>query len=838
MDRRAVQLGWWTLNYFAALQLLLLGCTGDTGPVGGSCTVDKNAATDTAKITCSDGTTAVLPGGTNGSACSVHDNGDGTKTITCNDGTTVTVTDGKGGTNGKSGSNGVDGTTGSMGKTGAPGAPGNNGSDGTTGAPGSPGHGAIVVGAGVQVKILNVTFPADLHPVVSLRILDAADQPLDRLGVYSQGAVNVGFMLAYLSSSSGVVGQYVPYDVSTVSGVSVGGVAPVLASAAQPAADSGGTWTEVDSTHGLYSYRFAAGLPPSYDASKTHTLAAFASRTYAGVQYASNPVFHFRPDSNAITEKREIVTTAACNGCHDTLAVHGGVQRELGSCITCHVDGMADPESGNTLDMRQMIHKIHRGAKLPSVRAGTPYHLVGYNNQDHDYSNVVFPQPLENCTACHQGGADSAHWKTEFSRVNCGSCHDDVAFAKPVPAGKKLHSGGVQTTDGLCNICHSEGTSTFASLLTDVVRVHQVPQKFDLRDATTGNFLAAPPVITAHIVGVTNVGAAQFPVLTFDVSVDGAPYDILASGKALDSLRFTFAGPTSDYLSSMQYAAQGSGATGSLAAAGNPGQFKWTSASTLAQISAAPTALATPAPAIPLTGSWAVGIEGQLKRKASKPDNTQIDVSYPFHNDVAYFAVTDPTAVPRRAAVATANCNRCHSDLGAHGGSSNDAAYCVLCHGANADTTNIPAPTTGTTKLTASLRLSHMVHRIHTGESGTSELQVGSNDFAKVVFPGDRRDCQQCHVAGGFDLPVPSLLPSHMTRVDSNLARVSGSDTYQGPTSAACTGCHDATSTQVHTLAMSVISPTDPTNIQESCATCHASGEAFGMDTVHARLGL
>ena len=163
------------------------------------------------------------------------------------------------------------------------------------------------------------------------------------------------------------------------------------------------------------------------------------------------------------------------------------------------------------------------------------------------------------------------------------------------------------------------------------------------------------------------------------------------------------------------------------------------------------------APAIPLTGSWAVGIEGQLKRKASKPDNTQIDVSYPFHNDVAYFAVTDPTAVPRRAAVATANCNRCHSDLGAHGGSSNDAAYCVLCHGANADT-SIPA---FAGYLLNIRKVLFIFERVYYRMDEISDLVAGTPDEKRAIRPGQTKwsSPEIVAIASNATLQVVSTYP-------------------------------------------------------------------------------
>lgn len=806
----------WMVLFLAAV-----GCGEDStqGPKGGSCKVSKDDA-GIVTVSCEDGSKETIASENSG-ACTVRTTG-GTKKIECADGTSVTVSDGA---QGGRGDQGEPGAKGDQGAPGSQGTPGSKGEPGSPGGVGPNGRSAYVVGPGLNITIQSVSISEDLKPLVNLRIQDSANHPLDRSGTYTTGAVSASFVFARLNSDNGVVGEYAPYNTATVNGATVSGTPPALATATQPRGENNGVWTEVDPNMGTYSYKFNQALPSDYDRTKTHTLAIYASRTYSGVAYASNPIHHFRPDGMDVTEKREIVTTMACNGCHDTLRVHGGSRRELGLCITCHVSGMADPESGNSLDMPEMIHKIHSGASLPSVVAGTPYKIIGFNNSVNDYSHVKFPQNTENCEACHQGGADSARWKTSFTRAACGSCHDRFSYTAPAPNGYTLHTGGQQTTDTLCVNCHAAGMGPIATLETDVVKVHRTAQEFTIRDLQNGT-TTDPPKLSGTVLSVTGTGPTDTPVVRFTVAVNEAPYDILAVGKALSRLRFTFAGPTTDYAGYVTYTAQGSGAVGTLAAGSTAGEFTWTAAAGVTMTTIATACGTQPA------GSFAVGMEGRLTGNATRPNATTVSVNYAMHNPVYYFPVTDSQVVPRRQAVVVENCNKCHADLAAHGGSRNDPEYCVLCHNANKDTTNIPAPSVGSTKLTSSVRLSYMIHRIHTGEEGASPYIIGSTDFSEVLFPGDRRDCSKCHVQSHYRLPLPSLLPSHMTQIDSSKMRVASTDYYMQATAAACTGCHDSQDAVYHTEAMTTAMG------KESCATCHGQGTTHDIDVVHARPGL
>lgn len=804
MHGRVVNLCRVALSLF--LWLTSASC-GDDDIDASGCTVSKTDAGDGAIITCRDGSRTVieLPE-TSGGACTASTDSAGVKKITCSDGSTIELKDGRDGEKGEQGE------------------PGAKGADGEDGELGGSGRSALLAGAGLALEITEVTIPDDRRPVVKLTVKDQAGHPLDRTGALTPGAVSVNFVLAYLASSDGTVGEYVPYNTASVNGTMVGSDAPALESATQARGENNGEWTELEVSEGGYSYRFNQALPEGFDGSKTHTLAVYASRTYEGVAYVANPIKHFRPDGEEVTETREVVTTEACNNCHNTLRLHGGSRRELGLCITCHVQGTADPESGNSLQLSEMVHKIHSGSALPSVVAGTPYRIIGFNQAVHDYSSVTFPQALQNCTTCHQG-ADSDRWKTALTRAACNGCHDRVSYVNPPPAGYTLHTGGQLLTDMLCVNCHAEGMGPIASLETDVVKVHKRRDELPLRDMQ-GQVVSEAPVLTGNIISVTDTGPADSPVVTFSIAVNDEPYDILAMGNALNRLRFTFAGPTTDYTGYVTYTAQGSGAVGTLAPGGSAGEFTWTVPGGVTMTTIA-TACGTDA-----AGSFAVGMEGRMTQNASLPNNMEVSVNYPMHNKVAYFSVDGSDVQPRRLPVTVENCNNCHEDLAAHGGSRNDPEYCVLCHNANKDTTDVPAPPAGSTKLTSSVRMSHMVHRIHIGANGSNPYIIAGHDFSEVVFPGEPKQCTNCHVPSHYELPLPNLLPTKLTQIDDTGTRVPATDYFIQATSAACTGCHDSDDSVAHVQAMTTSTG------KESCAVCHGAGATHDVDVVHATPGL
>src|SRR5260370_6365513 len=120
-----------------------------------------------------------------------------------------------------------------------------------------------------------------------------------------------------------------------------------------------------------------------------------------GISYAST-TFNFVPNGSAVQTTRDVVHTTGCNTCHDQLSAHGGSRRGVEMCMLCHTPQTVDPDTGNTIDRKVMVHKIHMGSSLPSVQAGKPYQIIGFNQTVVDWSTVGFPADVRPCGTVHQ----------------------------------------------------------------------------------------------------------------------------------------------------------------------------------------------------------------------------------------------------------------------------------------------------------------------------------------------------------------------------------------------------------------------------------------------------
>lgn len=622
---------------------------------------------------------------------------------------------------------------------------------------------------GVVVKIVSAAIAKDGTITARVTIADPKGQPLDREGVNTPGTVSMSLIAAYIPAGKA---QYVSYSTTTLKATINTNPAQV-----QAANDSGGTW--VKNADGDYTYTFKTRAPAGFDASATHSIGISANRnlteflTYDEWAAVSNDVYTFVPDGSPVKVTRSVVSTDACNSCHNPLFGHGGSRVKVELCIMCHTPQTVNPDTQLTQDMPVLIHKIHMGSSLPSVKAGTPYR-IWHRGAWSDFSDVVFPQDPRNCNACHTAGqAQSDIWRTKPSRAACGACHDNVNFA----TGEN-HVGLPMFTDNECSNCHAAAAQS--DFDTSVPGAHVVPNNSSLL-----------PGIVANILSVDNTAPGSNPTVTFTV-LDKAGN--LVDISKLTQIRVVLAGPNTDYQTG----------PGAVRASENPAATPGSNGAYAFKFAAK----------IPdaATGSYTVSIEARNSvtlLAGTQKQMTAIDSAQPVRY---YFSVDQSAVAPRRVVVSTEKCAACHADLKfIHSGTRSETQECVICHN----------PVLVDSKLKQSVNFAWQIHSIHRGEDLTSPYMLGSVNYQEVRFPGDTRVCSTCHVGTTYS-------PEAVGAVAPVASPGSFTATTQ-PITAACLGCHDTKDAASHALA-------NTSALGESCSACHGAKAEFSMDKAHARV--
>lgn len=624
---------------------------------------------------------------------------------------------------------------------------------------------------GIVFKITKAQIATDGTITATFSIADPQGLPLDLNGVTTPGSVKVEMTLATIYND-GVSEQYTNHITRSVTDPKTG------RTATQGTLDSGGAFHSLGD--GLYTYTFKTKVA-GFDPTATHSVGGQAERDLTqfnlGVQ-GIDDVYTWVPNGTPVTTVRDVVGTPACNQCHNPLAMHGGARQKVAYCILCHNPQSSDPFTGNSLDMAVMIHKIHNGPNLPSVKAGGKYELTNYKGVPQDFSETTFPRDIRECTTCHQQASQAQQYNTCPHDTACASCHDNVNFK----TGQN-HPGGVQIDNSQCTNCHiPQGKLEFDA---SVIGAHTIP-------ARSKQLLG----VNFEIIKVNNSTPGNKPVVTFSIKDDnGNPIDPSTMGH----VALVLAGPTSDYPQAI---------TEDVSKVPGPSS----------------TYMYTFQYQIPknATGTWTIGIEGTKTYTLNAGTVLQMTQSQGGVNKLVSFSVDGSTLQPRRTVVSLQNCNNCHSSLSVHGGNRNQIEMCVLCHNPNATDSGVRPAAKNPAQ---AINFATMIHKIHTGENLTSDYTVygykGSiNNFNGVTFPGDRRDCEKCHANGSEQLPLSSSLLPVTTPRDYI--------TTTPPATAACLGCHTTKSAAAHAFS-------NITTLGESCETCHGPNGQFSIDQVHAR---
>jgi OmcA/MtrC family decaheme c-type cytochrome len=602
--------------------------------------------------------------------------------------------------------------------------------------------------AGLAFAVTSITSTSS-NIVVTFTVKDDSGRGLD-LAASGSGAIVPRFGVASFArnAATGIVG---PYLVRTAGDGGPGVLAPPAVNA--PASPTTGRLT---GTPGSYTYAFPPAV--TFDLARsadTHTLWIQASRqenasaattsTFTAVNYQFNflPGAIDVPVTGSNGEKREIVPTAACNGCHDGFRAkglltggvfHGGETVEAPFCAVCHNPASTRTQEGTLHGIwrgsaAQFIHNIHASAKM-ALPASEEFAGV---------SAATYPQPVANCTACHQpSAAQGNQFRTRPTIEACGSCH----YAYPYP-----HN---QYSTGACEGCHT-------AYAIDVAHVPFVPRdRNSSLEAVPGNsrtnasalngagqVIAGGSTIQALIQSVTTNGAGR-PVIAFKlqkttVAPDGTPTtaDVTfntppAAPDASKELMNDFVGTIGVYVVfSLPQDGIAAPADFNVAVNSNVKTAWMNLGGTLANVttlsgpvdgwySVTFPNLLIPADAVNLTGGigYAYSLPGTQPLTQVSEGGSAWSAGTPYQ--VFEAPVTTGTAfgqtctvaapcalkrggaiapipnvwkaagAPRRPIVDTAKCNVCHAMLGVdptfHVGQRNDAPSCSFCHNPNQNT--------------------------------------------------------------------------------------------------------------------------------------------------------
>jgi OmcA/MtrC family decaheme c-type cytochrome len=675
----------------------------------------------------------------------------------------------------------------------------------------------------VQSQVLSTAIVAG-KPVVTFTLRDENGAALTPAALLASPGGRLRFFIGRINAD----GNYVNY----------------FGSAGLPTYNSNGTFATVG--EGTYTYTFSKaidnasqtlnGIVVTGNEGLTHTVAIqiarnFTTNTGKTFQQASNPYFNFRPDGAAVTVTREVVSTSACNECHGVLGLHGGSRRDVQLCILCHYPGVIDPTSGNTVDLKSMVHKIHMGKNLDGNLKGGSYSIAGNEYKTVGYpfwsgDSLITKTPIE-CVKCHKAGknaaggtvgADVDKYKSGPTKNKCTTCHDTLTFTA-AETTVNVDNNGVQVAVAARNhsVTYGAGdidvTGANADNAAKCSGCHDVPA-FANTEYSVNSVKGAHTVlersttvytgVNLQIISVDNATVGKKPVVTYKITTDnGSVIDPLASTSSFNVKLGIM--PAADYTNANM----------------NDEAQPFTKAlkpSSVANGDGSYTVVFDNAVPAGATGIGVVGIEGRktftmptsVRRPAGTTRNVGASAQYYF--SVATGAQVTNPAQQRRVSVSLDKCNGCHGRLSFHGGSRANVQECVICHN--------PKAVAGASDF---FNLKDLIHMAHTGkdlDNSVATTYFGGR-FATMRFPNDRRNCLACHVDSNpksFGIPLPAGVVG--TSIDNAGA-------VRNPVAAACVSCHtDTVFTAPH-----VANQTSGTS--EFCVNCHTTGLLIGPDVAH-----
>ena len=724
------------------------------------------------------------------------------------------------------------GCSGSDGAAGAAGATGATGATGPTGPAGEPGEGVVSSetctlchGAG---KTYDVAAMHAITPLVPITITSVAfaDNGVNKVVTVNFDYSGVGNLLDNSSATQlryprFYLAKLVPGPTYPASGTAEPDVWVRTVSGERVH----GNLTQVDANS--FSYQFGYNVLAA-DNAYTHRVGVYTSGvTGETTRFATTDVV---PNGSAVTLTRNIVTTAACQQCHDPLGggdvvFHSGARNTAESCGLCHrtVQGTRDntvlnynPETGVLEGTGQayypyMVHKIH---------AAKEWVFHGK-----DYSEVTYPQDIRNCTTCHKG-ADGEDWKNKPSIVGCGSCHDTVNFVTGAN-----HLGGATANNQFCALCHT-------------------PTAIDGYHATENSTPNNPQLPAGlakfeYSISSVTVNASNQAVVNFSIKKNGTAVN-LKDNTALTG--FTF-GPSflvayaNNVTNPKDYSNFGK-------SVGQPASV--TLASLLSTLTSTDnvtfTATLTAQPFPAGAKMRAIALQGYFTQTNVDVDGDGTNDSVGRHTPSVEKAVTGDAV--RRVIIKSGynattgqpeGCLECHEIFEGHGGNRvNNVQVCVMCHNPSLTSSGRTIDPAGSSPINPDIvalygsdplaypevpnNFKDMIHGIHARaerdpaypfvdirnrtSGGVAGVLVNG---AEITWPGNLKNCNKCHIGTSFAADLPTGVDfstakittgvAGETRTDITGARATvanSTDLVTSPIVGACGMCHNSDTARSH----------------------------------------
>ncbi len=590
-----------------------------------------------------------------------------------------------------------------------------------------------------------------------------------------------------------------------------------------------------------YTYQFAYNVPAA-DAGLTHRVVIYISGLPTGFDAYVGVSGDSVPNGSAVTVTRNIVTTNACEQCHNPLSGgaavwHGGRMNNAGACVVCHrtVQGARDntvlnfnPETGVFEGTGQaffpyMVHKIHAARQRD-------FNWVFHNK---DYNEVTFPQDVRNCTTCHKGVQDGANWKNRPSMAACGSCHTTVNFTTGAN-----HLGGAYSTNQFCGLCHTP----------DLITGYHATE-----NATPNNpQLPAGLATFEYNISSVTVNASNQAVVNFWIKKNGTAVN-LKDNTALTGFNF---GPSflvayaNNVTNPQDYSNFGR-------SAGQPASVSLTSlVSSLTSadnVTFTATLASQPFPAG--AKMRAVALQGYFTQTNVDINGDAVNDNVGRHTPSVQKAVTGDAV--RRTIIKSGynattgqpeGCLECHEIFEGHGGNRvNNVQVCVMCHNPSLTSSGRTIDPAGTTPINQDIidyfngdsdpltigsnpltypevpaNFKNLIHGIHSGSMRVDPFVFVRNFRAgvllvgsEITFPGNLKNCNKCHIGDSYKANLPAGVDfstskittgvSGETRTEIIAARgtvPNSTDLVISPIVSACGMCHNSDTARSHFALM------------------------------------